>query len=84
MAPIIGERISAITVARLSADAYEWYYVEGISDPFKHIRIDCERHSFHLSYPTFTVMNNVEGLDPLDMTMGELKDAVSYYSDLFD
>ena len=84
MAPILGERISAVAVHGMEENAYERHYVEDASDPFKCIRVDCEDHSLYFSYPTCTVMRNAPELEPLGMTMGELKDAVSYYSELFD
>lgn len=84
MSPIVGECISSTAVGKLPEGVYEWNFLEGASDPFKYIRIDCEEHSLYLSYPSCTLMNNVKGLDPLSMTMGELKDSISYYSELFD
>lgn len=86
MAPIIGERVSRVTVVEMPESSWERGYLdeENIPHPFKYIRIDCEEHSLYMSYLTCAVMNNVEGLDVLGMTMGELEESISYYDELFD
>lgn len=85
MKPILGERISAIQVVEMRADSQERLYVSPASEhPIRHIRIDCETHSLYFSFTDTAVMNNVKKLDPLGITMRELKEALSYYGELFD
>lgn len=86
MSPIIGESISKITVAEMPESSCEHRYLPEAEypNPFKYVRIDCEEHSLYVSYLTCAAMNNAEGLDVLDMTMGELAESISYYDELFD
>ena len=85
--PIIGETVSAVEVVNASEGSYEWMCAEeeGREDPFKHILIRCEDHMLYITWTyTCTVMPNDTNLTPLSMTIGELKDSISYYEELFD
>ena len=85
MKPILGEKISGYQIAEPPKGSPKRFYAGLEHDhPIKHIRIDCEAHSLYLSFTGNVVMNNVEKLDPLGMTMRELKEPLGYYSELFD
>lgn len=85
--PIIGETVSTVEVVNASECSYEWTCAEeeGRKDPFKHILIRCEDHMLYFTWTyTCAVMPNDAKLSPLSMTIGELKDSISYYEELFD
>ena len=84
--PILGETITCVEVQNLSSDTQEWDYVDSAfrDDPFRMCMIRCEDHLLWASWIDTMVLTNGEKPQAMEMTMGEWKDCVSYYADLFD
>ena len=85
--PIIGETVSSVEVIGAAEGSYEGMCAkkEGREDPFKYVLIRCKDHMLYITWTyTCAVMHNDANLSPLTMTMGELKDSISYYGELFD
>ncbi|MCH3942387.1 MAG: hypothetical protein LKE37_01505 [Atopobiaceae bacterium] len=84
--PAIGEAVTGIEVMAMSIRDQERGYVEEAYqvDAFKRCLIRCEDHAFEIFWGTCIASTNDELPVPLEMTMGDLRDNISCYSDLVD
>jgi hypothetical protein len=85
-ATVLSETITCVEVQSLSSDTQVWDYVDSAyrDDPFRMCLIRCEDHLLWVSWIDTMVSTSGEKPQAMEMTMGEWKDCVSYYADLFD
>lgn len=81
----IGQKVASCSVKELQQDEYEMQYVDrgNCAKPVKSVTLQLETCGLYFSWPGQCVLCDENGR-PAHMTMGELKEAVSYYSELFD
>lgn len=86
LAPVIGETITGIRVVPMRENEQERHYiVKGKSKhPFRTVEIICESVILYMNWINAVLLDINDRNSPLQMTMGEWKSCISYYSDLFD
>ena len=84
--PAIGEAITGTEVMAMSVKSQDCDYLEEAyqADAFKRCLVRCEGHAFEIFWDMCITSTNDSRPVPLEMTMGDLRDNISYYSDLFD
>lgn len=84
--PVIGETVNSVEVLEPGDDS-QWRELaleHGGINPPKAILLRCERHMLYLSYTTCAVLLNEDVLNPVGMTIGELRDAIAFWDEQFD